>query len=204
VAEEIQEYGLSDQFILIMMSSDDSRGNYLKCLSLGVDHYIVRPFELQELYDAIKSHFPYIDKAAPSDSSEETPTDINILVVEDNKMNQKVIGTMLKSLGYSFDFADDGYSGYIQARTRRYDVIFMDLIMPEMDGYESAKKIHEHDPTLLIVAFTADNLPESRKKAELSGIRDFISKPVRINDLKKFFAKHFAKNKKLSSSLPEI
>ena len=76
--------------------------------------------------------------------------------------------------------------------------------MPEMDGYESAKKIHEHDPTLLIVAFTADNLPESRKKAELSGIRDFISKPVRINDLKKFFAKHFAKNKKLSSSLPEI
>lgn len=203
VAEEIHEYGLSDHFILIMMSSDDSRGNYLKCLSLGVDHYIVRPFELHELYNAIKSHFPYVDKAAPSDSSEETSTDINILVVEDNKMNQKVIGTMLKSLGYSFDFADDGYSGYIQARTRRYDVIFMDLIMPEMDGYESARKIHEHDPSLLIVAFTADNLPESRKKAELSGIRDFISKPVRIKDLRKFFAKHFAKNKKLSSSLPE-
>lgn len=204
VAEEIQENGLPDQFILIMMSTDDSRGNYLKCLSLGIDHYIVRPFELQELYDAIISHFPGIDRPAPSGYPEEAAADIKILIVEDNKMNQKVIGTMLKSLGYSFDFADDGYSGYIQARTRRYDVIFMDLIMPEMDGYESARKMLEHDPTLLIAAFTADNLPESKRKAELSGIRDFISKPVRIDDLKKFFTRHFNKNKKLSSSLPEI
>ena len=119
--------------------------------------------------------------------------DISILIVEDNIMNQKVIGTMLKSLGYSFDLANDGYAGYFQAKTRKYDLIFMDLIMPEMDGFESSRKILEFDKSALIVAFTADNMPESKRKAELSGIRDFISKPVRIEELKKLIATYFKK-----------
>jgi CheY-like chemotaxis protein len=67
----------------------------------------------------------------------------------------------------------------------------MDLIMPEMDGYESTRRIIEFDKSNIIVAFTADNMPDSRKKAELSGIRDFISKPVRVDDLKRLFAKYF-------------
>jgi len=67
----------------------------------------------------------------------------------------------------------------------------MDLVMPEMDGFESAQKIIKHDKTALIVAFTADNMPESKRKAELSGIKDFISKPVRIDELKKLFARYF-------------
>jgi CheY-like chemotaxis protein len=108
-------------------------------------------------------------------------------------MNQKVIGTMLKSLGYAFDLADDGYEGYLQSKIKKYDLIFMDLIMPEMDGFESSQKILEGDKTVLIVAFTADNMPESKRKAELSGIKDFISKPVRIDDLKRLFAKYFNK-----------
>jgi CheY-like chemotaxis protein len=66
--------------------------------------------------------------------------------------------------------------------------------MPEMDGFESARKILEYDKTLLIVAFTADNMPDSKRKAELSGIKEFISKPVRIDDLKRFFTKYFFRN----------
>jgi CheY-like chemotaxis protein len=61
-----------------------------------------------------------------------------------------------------------------------------------MDGYESARKIIKFDKSYIIAAFTADNMPESRKKAELSGIKEFISKPVRIDDLKKLFAKYFS------------
>jgi CheY-like chemotaxis protein len=101
---------------------------------------------------------------------------------------------MLKSLGYSFDFADDGFAGLIQAKTRKYDVIFMDLLMPRMDGFEAARQILEYDNSQLIVAFTADNLPDSRRKAELAGIKEFISKPVRIDELREFFRKHFFKN----------
>jgi CheY-like chemotaxis protein len=69
----------------------------------------------------------------------------------------------------------------------------MDLIMPEMDGFESAQRIVKFDKSVLIVAFTADNMPETRKKAELSGIKDFISKPVRIDELKRLFARYFKK-----------
>ena len=100
---------------------------------------------------------------------------------------------MLRNLGYTFDLADDGYAGYLQAKTKKYDLIFMDLIMPEMDGFQSSQKIIAMDKTTLIVAFTADNMPESKKKAELSGIRDFVSKPVRIEDLKRLFAMYFKK-----------
>jgi CheY-like chemotaxis protein len=161
---------------------------------MGIDHYIVKPYEIKELYDTVKSSFPQVEKNAPEGEKEKVRKDLRILIVEDNKMNQKVIGTMLKSLGYSFDFADNGFEGFIQAKTRRYDVIFMDLIMPEMDGFESARKILEYDNTLLIAAFTADNMPDSKRKAELSGIKEFIPKPVRIDDLKKFFSRYFMRN----------
>jgi CheY-like chemotaxis protein len=106
-------------------------------------------------------------------------------------MNQIVFGTMLKNLGYTYDLAEDGFAGLLQARAVKYDLIFMDLFMPEMDGFESARKILKSDESVIIVAFTADNLPETRKKAELSGINDFVSKPVRIDELKKLFAKYF-------------
>jgi len=194
VAGEISASGLSGEFIIMMISSHDVKGNLRKCMASGIDHYIVKPYELKELYETIKTSFPQVDRSVPVPKNEPVRRDLRILIVEDNKMNQKVIGTMLKSLGYSFDFADDGFAGYIQAKTRRYDVIFMDLIMPEMDGFESARKILEFDNTILIVAFTADNMPESKKKAEMSGIREFIPKPVRIDDLKKFFTSHFIKN----------
>jgi len=193
-AARIHEQNLSDQFVIIMISSNDIRGNFVKCSSFGVDHYIVKPYDIKELYGAIKSSFPYVDRTVISNERDRVAKDLRVLVVEDNKMNQKVIGTMLKSLGYSFDFADDGFAGLIQAKTRRYDVIFMDLIMPQMDGFEAARRILEYDSTLLIVAFTADNLPDSKRKAELSGIKEFISKPVRIEDLKKFFSRHFFSN----------
>jgi signal transduction histidine kinase/CheY-like chemotaxis protein len=193
-AREIWENKLSGEFIIVVISSNDLKGNLLKCVTMGIDHYIVKPYEIKELYDNVRTSFPQIDKIAPESEKEKTRKDLRILVVEDNKMNQKVIGTMLKSLGYSFDFADDGFAGFIQAKTRRYDVIFMDLIMPEMDGFESAGKILEYDNTLLIVAFTADNMPDSKRKAELSGIKEFIPKPVRIEDLKKFFSRYFIKN----------
>jgi CheY-like chemotaxis protein len=100
---------------------------------------------------------------------------------------------MLTSLGYRSDIAEDGFIGYQMAREKKYDLIFMDLVMPEMDGFESTRKIMEFEKNNIIVAFTADNMPETRRKAELSGIKEFISKPVRLEDLKRLFAKYFNK-----------
>ncbi len=193
VVRSIWENNLSGEFIMLMISSNDKKGNYMNCITMGVDHYLVKPFDISDLLTIIKNSFPFIEDHESMTEAGNVRNDIAILIVEDNKMNQKVIGTMLKSLGYSYDLADDGYAGYLQAKIRRYDLIFMDLIMPEMDGFESARKILEYDKSTLIVAFTADNMPESKRKAELSGIKDFISKPVRVEDLKKLFARYFKK-----------
>ena len=70
-------------------------------------------------------------------------------------------------------------------------MIFMDLLLPEIDGFESARKILALDKSVLIVAFTADNMPDTKRKAELSGIKEFIAKPVRIEELKRLFSKYF-------------
>jgi len=192
-AKGIRENNLSGKFIILMISSNDKKGNFMNSVTLGIDHYLIKPFDISDLLNTLNSCFPFLEDPATSVDIGSVRSDINILIVEDNKMNQKVIGTMLKNLGYLFDIADNGYTGYLQAKIKKYDLIFMDLIMPEMDGFESAQKILAYDKSVLIVAFTADNMPESKRKAEMSGIKDFISKPVRIEELKKLFAKYFKK-----------
>jgi CheY-like chemotaxis protein len=193
VAEEFRETGFSGKFAMMMVSSYDRRGNYLRGIRLGIDHYLVKPFIMNEIEGALYKSFPYVRKIAEKVAVDDINTGIKILIIEDNKMNQKVIGSMLKNLGFSDDLAGDGNEGYMKARTRKYDLIFMDLIMPGMDGFESAQKILDYDKSAFIVAFTADNMPDSRRKAELSGIKEFISKPVRTEDLRNLMVKYFSK-----------
>ena len=192
-AREIWVNKLSVNFIMIMISSNDKKGNYLNCIMLGIDHYLIKPFDISELVSTIRNSFPYFDHKASLVEIGNVKTDISILIIEDNKMNQNVIGTLLRSLGYTYEIADDGYAGYLLAKTKKFDLIFMDLVMPEMDGFESAQRIVKFDKSVIIVAFTADNMPETKKKAEISGIKDFIPKPVRIDDLKRLFARYFKK-----------
>jgi signal transduction histidine kinase/CheY-like chemotaxis protein len=192
VAKKFWESRLSLNLILIIVSSNDKKGNYLRSINMGVDHYMVKPVEANELRNVIVSSFPFVENSKEAAESDIQKNDFQILLVEDNKMNQIIMGKMLEIMGYSYDIAEDGFEGYSRAITKKYDVIFMDIIMPEMDGYESARRILEADKSNLIVAFTADNMPETRIKAELSGIKEFISKPVRIDELKKLFAKYFS------------
>jgi signal transduction histidine kinase/CheY-like chemotaxis protein len=193
-AKSIWENNLSGSLVIIMISSNDQKGNYLKCLTMGVDHYLVRPVDNNELRNAIHDSFPFLESKHTFVDISNIKSDISILIVEDNKMNQKVISTMLKTLGYSCDTANDGYAGFNMSKNKKYDLIFMDLIMPEMNGFDSARKILAIDKKVLIVAFTADNMPDAKRKAELSGIKEFIAKPVRIEELKRLFAKYFRKS----------
>lgn len=195
VAQAIWDNNLSKNFIIILISSKDKKGNHMRSINLGIDHYLVKPMAEADLANVIKGSFPFVEEKTVSSSLSMIKKDIRILAVEDNKMNQKVINTMLKNLGYLCDNADDGFAGMLQAQSKKYDLILMDLMMPEMDGFEAARKILKSDDSVIIVAFTADNMPETRKKAELSGIKDFISKPVRIDELKKLLVKYFRNEK---------
>jgi signal transduction histidine kinase/CheY-like chemotaxis protein len=190
VARSFWEHRLSLNFVMIMVSSNDKKGNYLRSITLGIDHYLVKPLDPGELYNAVHGSFSHVENSDNSIGAEHLKKEIHILLVEDNKMNQYIMAKMLGSLGYSFDIAEDGYEGFNKAKSKKYDIILMDMVMPEMDGYESARRILEYDKSYIIVAFTADKMPDSKKKAELSGIKEFISKPVRLKELKKLLAKY--------------
>jgi CheY-like chemotaxis protein len=192
-AQTLFENDLSERLIIILLSSNDIQGNYLKCITMGIDHYFVKPFDDSDLKNAIKYSFPYTESEAETADISNVRSELRILVVEDNRMSQKVLATMLKTLGYSCDLANDGLEGFKMAKGNKYDLIFMDLVMPEMNGYDSARKILTIHKNVLIVAFTADNMPDAKSKAELSGIREFITKPVRIDELKRLLAQHFRK-----------
>jgi signal transduction histidine kinase/CheY-like chemotaxis protein len=193
VAASLWENKLARNFIVYMVSSNDKQGNYLKCLTMGVDQYLLKPVTAPELKNSLKINFPYLADGVRVPGNDTARDGLKVMVVEDNKLNLKVIGRMLENMGYQYDVAEDGYAAYLQATSKKYDLILMDLMLPEIDGFEASRKILKVDKDVRIVALTADIMPETRRKAELSGIIDFLAKPVRTEELKKIFSVHFKK-----------
>lgn len=110
---------------------------------------------------------------------------LSILVAEDNRINQKLARRLLQRLGYIVDIAENGVEAIKALEVKRYDVILMDMQMPELDGPGATKAIIEKygDSSPYIIAVTANILPSDREKCFKSGMSDFISKPIPINDL---------------------
>ena len=193
-AQELYDHNLHNNLSIILITAKDQKGNYLKCINMGIDHYLIKPVDIAEIQNVIIASFPNIEKHKKSVEPEQLKENIRILVVDDNVMNQKTIGKMLIDLGYAVDYAENGLSGFEKAGKTKYDIIFMDLIMPVMDGYEAIRKIMEINREVIIVAITADNMPEARRKVEMLGVKEFIPKPVRIEGLKNLLAKYFGAN----------
>jgi CheY-like chemotaxis protein len=109
-----------------------------------------------------------------------------ILVVEDNATNRRLVRLFLKKLGHDAEEAENGYDGVEKAAAKRYDLILMDLEMPGMDGYEATRLIREAQNGFspFIVALTAHALPEHRERSLRSGMNSYLSKPVKLADLK--------------------
>ena len=192
VAKKIWEDKLFGEMIILMISSNDQRGNYSRCVQFGIDDYLVKPFHISELFDIIQNRFPNIEIEMDDFQNMTLKKDLNVLVAEDNLINQKVALTIFRSIGYEADIAINGEEAIKMAGEKKYDIIFMDLIMPLIDGFEAAREIIKNDNNTLVVALTADSTSESIKKAELSGMKDFISKPVKQEEIKKVLLKYFS------------
>lgn len=112
---------------------------------------------------------------------------MEILVVEDNKVNQKVVDLMLRKLGYRPTFAADGDEGWRCYMDLRPEVVFMDIQMPVMDGIQSARKIRslENGFACNIIGLSANVLEDTRNEAKSAGFNDYLFKPVNVPGLKK-------------------
>ncbi|MDO3642600.1 ATP-binding protein [Mucilaginibacter sp. L3T2-6] len=121
----------------------------------------------------------------PDKPAEHQHRPLSILLAEDNKMNQLIAGKTFKKIGYDIDIADNGRMAIEMAEEKNYDLIFMDIQMPEMDGLQAAeyllKKYRDICPP--IIAMTANVLSEDEEKCRAAGMCDFISKPFTIDRL---------------------
>ncbi|CBW26374.1 putative histidine kinase/response regulator fusion protein [Halobacteriovorax marinus SJ] len=110
-----------------------------------------------------------------------------ILLVEDNKVNQKIASALLAKLGYLCDIAENGQEGVEMACSKDYSIVFMDMQMPVMDGLKATEEIIKSlgDKAPPIVAMTANVLDDDRIKCFEVGMVDYISKPVKKEDIKK-------------------
>ena len=110
--------------------------------------------------------------------------DMSILIAEDNLVNQQVMIRMLNKLGYHADVAANGLEVLQMLERRPYDVILMDVQMPEMDGFEASKEIRKKWPKgPKIIALTAYALQGDREKCIAAGMDNYISKPVKLEKL---------------------
>lgn len=105
-----------------------------------------------------------------------------ILIVEDHLINQKLINFILKKAGYQADAVSNGLEAVDAVQRQEYDIVFMDIQMPELDGLEATRRINKllpSDKRPVIIAMTANALAEDRKKCIEAGMDDYISKPLR-------------------------
>ncbi len=164
----------------------------------GADDYpeLHQPIKPAQLYD-ILTELAAVVPAKPQPSVERAITNeesdsfsqLRVLLAEDNLVNQKVTSLLLKSLGYRCDVVGTGTEVLAALERRTYDLILMDVQMPEMDGFEATRKIHQRPsaerPT--IVAMTAHAVRGYRDKCLQAGMDDYISKPIKLKGLEALF-----------------
>lgn len=127
------------------------------------------------------------DERQESDTREDRNHVLRILLAEDNPVNQMVMLKMLNKLGYQADVAANGKEVLCCLEQQPYDLILMDVQMPEMDGFETARAIRKHWASAdqpKIIAITAYTLKGDREKCLDAGMDDYISKPVKLEELK--------------------
>lgn len=123
---------------------------------------------------------------------------ISVLVVEDNVMNQKYIGSLLQNWKVSYVLAENGAVGIQKYKDSDFDLVFMDISMPIMDGYEATRGIRSLDKKQVpIIALTASNLLSKKELALKSGMNDFLAKPFTPDELSKVFYKYFHLRQKI-------
>jgi signal transduction histidine kinase/CheY-like chemotaxis protein/ligand-binding sensor domain-containing protein len=121
---------------------------------------------------------------------------LRILIAEDNLVNQKIITHMLAKMGYAADIVQNGLEALDAVAQVKYDIILMDVQMPEMDGLEATRLIRQGGHTqLFIIAMTANAMQGDREDCISAGMDDYISKPINLNDLRDTLEKFYREKK---------
>ncbi len=195
LARQLKESKLSEQFPIILISSNDQPGNYVRSKSFDIDYYLIQPFESNEIYSIIRENFPGVkDHGGVTQQVNKIRRKIQILLADDNIINQRVTQSIFKHLGFEIDIAQNGKEAVEMASQKNYDIIFMDILMPDMDGITATKIIRQQGIKVPVVAISAADEPEIRAEAYSVGMNDFISKPVKVESIKEILINWFSES----------
>ena len=190
---------------LVMMTSMGQRGDAHRFKDIGFAAYLIKPVRQSDLYDCLVAvlggHREKDTRSLITRHSlhEARRGNARILLVEDNLTNQEVACGILRRLGWKADVASDGRQAVQALTAEHYDLVLMDVQMPEMDGYEATRLIRDPNSAVLdhkipIVATTAYAMTGDTEKCLAAGMSDYISKPIDPKVLAKVVEKWLARS----------
>jgi two-component system sensor histidine kinase/response regulator len=190
VARQISRMLKAHPLPLVLISSQTGSVSLAELKEAGYCAVLAKPMRQNLLRATLQQIFrnPLAEVLpAPAEHPDETIEPLSLLVVEDNKTNQKVARQILKRLGYETDVVNNGREAVTAVRIKAYDLIFMDIHMPELDGLAATREIRklpsfDHPP--VIIALTADALQGEREICLAAGMNDYLTKPIKIEGIK--------------------
>jgi len=195
LATEIRKLRTAEELPLVMLTSraDSAVKVIVRDEPMLFAGFLTKPIKTSELFDIIAGVFGH-QATKEWDYASQPPIDkglgarspLRILLAEDNLVNQKVAGRILERMGYRADLAANGLEALAALRRQTYDVVFMDVHMPEMDGMEATRQICDKWAPAerpRIIAMTASAMQGDREKCLEAGMDDYVSKPVRVEEL---------------------
>ncbi len=175
---------------IMMLTSAGRLGDGQRARELGVAAYLLKPISRVELLDAVITVLRKAGADTPGalvtrSSIEETRQVRRILVAEDNPVNQQVVSSMLRKRGHHVDIVGNGREAVDAVLRTPYDLVLMDIQMPELDGLSATHEIRKAlgGPPLPIIAVTASALPEERQRCLAGGMDGYLVKPFKAHEL---------------------
>lgn len=208
LAEEIRNDEKLAGAVIMMLSSGDRAEDVQLCREFGVSAYIRKPIKQSELFDSLVSVLaidgtddspgPGDTDADRSDRKEISIPPLRVLLAEDSVVNQKLALALLKKWGHTGIVAANGKEAVKLTGQSKFDVVLMDVQMPEMDGLEATRRIRKSEAGtgrhLPIIAMTAHAMKGDRELCLESGMDDYVSKPVRPWQLLTALAQFFSED----------
>jgi len=200
LALAMRDYPQAKKMPLVMLNSGDKEEMEPGQMQIGFFSAIPKPWKSSTLErelvrvlgpESALPDAPVVpEKVLEPQPVDETP--FRVLVVEDNPTNRQVVITVLRALGYQPDIAENGRIGLEKLAEKRYDMILLDIQMPDVDGLTVARRVRAemNTPPPIIVAITAGVTPEDRQKCFDAGMDDFVMKPFKITTLKDVILKY--------------